>query len=179
MEDPDSDVVAAVLAGDRERFRVLVDRHGSAVLGFLKGRTRDGELARELFQETWVRALVGLVELRDPTRVRAWLVSIAHNTLRQRLARVRVELEDSVQRALEPAGETESSALESTELAVKTRRAVDALPRRQREVFLLRVQQELSHADVARELGITEENSRAHFYQAIKHLRSRLEGLWP
>jgi DNA-directed RNA polymerase specialized sigma24 family protein len=48
------------------------------------------------------------------------------------------------------------------------------LPARQREVVDLRVNHELSHAEIAALLGITEEASRASYYQALRRLREGL-----
>lgn len=170
MEESDRELIAAVLAGDRDRFGVLVDRHGPALLAFLARRTRGREEARELFQETLVRAFEGLGDLRAGERLRSWLISIAHNTLRQRLRRPR----DEPFPLDLPAPAEDRERLEREESAARARAAVAALPPRQREVFELRVVGELEHARIGELLGITEENSRANFHQAMRSLRARL-----
>lgn len=178
MQPSDRDTIAAVLAGDRERFRVLVDRHSAALLAFLVRRTGEREEARELFQETWVRAFEGLAELRDGERLRAWLISIAHNVLRQKRRQLRPrELPDPEADVAElplVAGVARGGGLESAEFVAAARAAIAALPPRQREVFELRAVQELDHAEIAALLGIREDNSRANFHQAVRTLRARL-----
>ena len=52
------------------------------------------------------------------------------------------------------------------------RERIAALPPRQREVLDLRLNHELDHAAIGRLLGITPENSRANYYQAVRKLRA-------
>jgi RNA polymerase sigma-70 factor (ECF subfamily) len=171
-EARDPELVAEVLAGDRERFAGLVERHGRALLGFLARRARTREEARELFQESWVAAFEGLGSLRDRAGFRGWLLSIGHKLLLKRLRRAEAL---PLERAGELAGRApERASGERRDLAAKIDRAVASLPPRQREVFELRAVQELSHAEIARLLAISEESSRASFYQAARKLRARL-----
>ena len=64
---------------------------------------------------------------------------------------------------------------EEAELRALLRRSVDALPRAQREVFVLRNDEGLSYSEIAEVLGWTETNARSNFYQALKSLRRRME----
>lgn len=173
LERTDAEIVAAVLAGDRERFGVLVDRHGRALLGFLRRRT-GGEEARELFQATWVEAFEGLAGLRDPARLRSWLVSIAHNLVRRRARGPSPTSLDEVE-GRPASGEPVGAGLERRELAARIRAAVARLPGRQREVFELRAVAELPYAEIAAALDIREDNARAHFHQAARKLRALLD----
>jgi RNA polymerase sigma-70 factor (ECF subfamily) len=169
--ESDREIIAEVLAGDRERFGVLVERHGRALLGYLRRRVPADE-AVELFQETVVRSFEGLAGLREPGRFRGWMITIAHNSLRKRLRRVEPLPLEAAGLALAP---DEVGGLERGEDRARIARAVAALPPRQREVFELRVAEELSHAEIAGLLDIREESSRANYYQAVRKLRAELE----
>jgi RNA polymerase sigma-70 factor (ECF subfamily) len=173
-EPSDAEIVQAVLAGDRERFGVLVDRHGRALFGFAIRRTAGRDEAREVFQETLVRAFERLASLRDAHQVRGWLFGIASRVLLQRRRLGRAPERDASVHEL--AAPQRSDALERSETSARIARAVGELPERQREVFELRALHELSHAQIAELLGISEESSRASFYQAVKKLRERLGG---
>jgi len=172
LDGSDQEIIAQVLAGDRDQFRALVERHGRALLGYLRRKLSRPEEAHELFQEAFVRAFERLGTLRDRDRFRGWLIAIARNALQRRLRRptpVSLEAEGRAGPEAEP-----GAALERRELGDSIRREVAALPPRQREVFELRIYQELSHAEIAGLLGITEESARANFYQAARRLRERL-----
>lgn len=173
LDGSDPELVAAVLRGERDRFGALVARHGPALAAWIARKLADREEAREVFQETWVRAFEGLAELRATERLRSWLISIAHNVLRQRFRRAApLPLSAEVE---EDSGELGvGSELERAEFAERARAALGRLSERQREIFLLRVEQELSHAEIAELLSIQEENSRAHFHLAIRALRRSL-----
>lgn len=171
----DRDIIARVLAGERDIFHVLVERHASPLYSTLRAQLGNREDAREVFQETWLRAFAGLDTLRDGTRLRAWLVTIALNLVRARRRHALDRPGAAAEEALElVAGEHVEARLERDEELGALRQALQGLPARQREVLDLRVNHELSHAEIARLLAITEEASRANTYQALKRLKAAL-----
>jgi RNA polymerase sigma factor (sigma-70 family) len=170
----DRALISRVLAGEREAFRELLERHSPPLLATLRAAV-GREQAREILQETWLRAWEGLGRLRDPARLRSWLLSIALNQMRSTFRRpaepVRVE-PDSLARSEEEGAER----LGRLEDLARLRLALDELPPRQREVVDLRANHELAHAEIAALLGISEEASRANYYQGLRRLRARLGG---
>ncbi len=122
-----------------------------------------------------MRAFERLHELRDPSRVRAWLVSIARNESRARLRRkgafdaASSGTEDAL---VDPDAHDGLDHLARTEELGGLRVLIERLPERQREVLDLRLNHELSHGEIADALGITPENSRANYYQALRKLRA-------
>jgi RNA polymerase sigma-70 factor (ECF subfamily) len=167
----ESELIARVLAGDHAAFDDLLRRHSGPLLASLRARLRDREDARDVLQETWLRAFERLRELRDPARLRAWLLSIALNLARARKRRA-APLSLEAPDVSEPAALDEHT--EEREELAELRARIAELPERQREVVDLRVSHELSHAEIARLLGITEEASRASHYQALKRLQAAL-----
>ena len=178
MGRADLENIEAVLAGDRDAFHGIVERHGPPVWSGLTRLLGNREDAREVFQETFTRAFERLGSLREPGRLRSWLLSIALNQARARLRR------PLSMRALDPAEEQlgiagsappSSEAAETHERAELVLAAVAALPPRQRQVVELRMNSELSHAEIAAALGISEDASRANYYQGLRQLKARLE----
>jgi RNA polymerase sigma factor CnrH len=168
----DQELIRAVLAGDRERFHDLVHRHAGPLWVTLRRSLRDPEDARDVLQETWLRALQHLGRLRDPARLRAWLLSIALNLVRERSRRPPHEGLEALEGG-GPAAEADPADCEARDTARALRDEIARLPPRQQEVFDLRMNHELSHAEIAALLGITEESSRANHYQALRRLRER------
>lgn len=176
MEGTDPELVSRAVAGDRRAFGTLVERHSVPVWSAVSRAVSNRELAREVFQDTWVRAFERLHTLREPDRLRSWLLSIALNLTRQlgrRPESVGIDGED-VTEPRDSAGGG-SAGLERGELRAALARAIAELPRRQREVVRLRVHFEESYAAIGRALGISEENARANFYQGLRRLRARFE----
>jgi RNA polymerase sigma-70 factor (ECF subfamily) len=168
----DLELIRTVLAGDRHRFHEIVQRFSGPLLGTLRRVLGDPEERRDVLQETWTRAFERLEDLRSPERLRSWLVSIALNLARERARRPRpVSLEDLPGESL--AAPRGGPACDEADVVALVRREIALLPARQAEVFDLRMNHELSHAEIAALLGISEESSRANYYQALRRLRAR------
>jgi RNA polymerase sigma-70 factor (ECF subfamily) len=171
----ESEVIARVLGGEREAFHVLLQRHNAPLFATLYAALGQREDAREVLQETWLRAYQHLARLREPTRFRAWLLTIALNLVRARQRRGREqEWEPVAEHEARAVLDEEDGAEREEELAALRRRMAE-LPARQRNVVDLRVNHELTHAEIADLLAISEEASRANYYQALKRLKETLQ----
>lgn len=174
----ESEAIARVLAGERDAFHVLLQRHSGPLLATLRAVLRNREDAREVLQETWLRAYRNLDRLREPARLRAWLVSIALNLARAHHRRARDGELDSGRDGdpVAPAGGGRGAGvdLEEREDLARLRELMASLPARQREVVDLRVNHELSHSEIAELLGISEAASRANYYQGLQRLKQSM-----
>ncbi len=174
----ESEAIARVLAGERDAFHVLLQRHSAPLLASLRAALGNREDAREVLQETWLRAYRNLDQLREPARLRAWLVSIALNLARAHHRRAHGREFDAPGRD-DPAPPPELGAevgadLEEREERARLRELMARLPARQREVVDLRVNHELSHAEIAELLAISPEASRANYYQGLQRLKQAM-----
>ena len=138
---------------------------------------RDDALAEDIVQEAWLRAYAHLDQYEGRARFSTWLTRIA---LREAWNRLRRQ-----QRTEVPMAQTEDSANESPEAgpedqaAAKEVRdhldsAVEALPEEYRVVFVLRAVEELSTAETAESLDISEENVKVRLHRARAMLRRNL-----
>ena len=73
----DTPIVEAVRAGDREAFRILVERHQDKVFSVLHRITNDPDRVEELAQEAFMRAYQGIQSFRGESQFGTWLVQIA------------------------------------------------------------------------------------------------------
>src|SRR5256885_17200780 len=94
-----------------------------------------------------------------------------HQRVTSRLDRSE-EAEDGEATAVEPLAQ---ARLEAEEQRKELRAAIARLPKRQREVLLLRVDADLPFAEVAATLGITEVNAKVNFHHAVQKLRGWLK----
>ena len=81
----DAKAVSLVLAGDKQAFEGLLQRHRSSVLALCKRMLSKESDAQDVFQETALQAFLGMRTLREPDRFGAWLHSIAANLARAKL----------------------------------------------------------------------------------------------
>jgi RNA polymerase sigma-70 factor (sigma-E family) len=135
----------------------------------------DAESAEDVVQDAFVRLHRRWLVLRDPDKALAYLRTSVVNGSRSRLRRRRTE-----RRFVPPAGDHHPSA-EQTALRTADLRAVgDALaglPRRQREVLVLRYYLDLSEAAIADALGISRGSVKSHASRGVAALASRMEAL--
>jgi len=107
---------------------------------------------------------------------RAWLFSIARNAaldeLRRRGRRPHYQLDDERSGQLDASDASDvGDALEHMERRATVRAALAALPLREREVVLLKFHGQLSNAELARALGISESNAGTRLHRALTRLR--------
>src|SRR6266567_341220 len=134
----DAALIAAWQDGDEQAAAELVRRHARALARFLAGAGAFEADVDDLVQETFIRAFRAVGKFRGQCRFRTWLLTIGGNVLKdahRRAKRARVvPLEDELR-------STEGDPHEHTvagEAEGRLRDGLRALPRLQREVFLLR-----------------------------------------
>jgi RNA polymerase sigma-70 factor (ECF subfamily) len=157
-------------------FSKLLESHEREIYRFAYRMTGNPEDASDLLQETFLRAFKAFPRLPRDANHRAWLYRIAHrqalNLFRSRRVRKTEPLNEA--RALQDSNGHPESLEETRRLARALGEVIRALSPRQRSALLLKKYEGLSYADVAAILGSTEENARAHVYQAMKKIRNGL-----
>src|SRR5439155_10940786 len=153
----------------------LTERHRGEIVGYLVRLLGDRQEAEDACQEAFMRAHRAFDRLGHGANSRAWLYRIATNTglnaARSRSHRT-ARAVDVDPDALPAAG----PSLERHEELRAVRRAVEALPPRQRAALMLRQFHDLGYAQIAATLGGNEVAARANVYQALKKLRAALGG---
>jgi len=159
MAPTDEHLVETFQSGDSSAFDVLAQRWERKIQGAIH-RVVPEEDARDLWQETLLKAYRGLGTFKREARFSSWLYQIALNVCRDRLRRRRGRAHLSLEE-LDEAGETlpataAPSALDLVEARDLRRRvasAVAALPEEQREVIVLKEYEELTFLEIAGKHG--------------------------
>lgn len=172
LDGPSDAVLAAAWRGGSEQAATdLVRRHASALARFLSAAGAGPSEVEDLAQEAFFKAFRKLDDWRQESSFRSWLFSIGSNLLkdeyRRRKGRVVLSIEDhDVPDRHDPASE-----LVAGETAERITAGLSGLPRLQREVFVLRVQQGLDYREIAVALGTTAGAARVHYHHAVKRLK--------
>ena len=166
--------------GDREAFRRLVEELTRPLIATAFRYARDWEDARDLTQDTWIRAWERL-DRYDPARpFWNWLLTIHRNRCVSHLRRAATRLESAVDvEMLERAAPADSrpdplAAAGDTEFRGLVRRAVARLPESQLRVFTRVDLEQADQAETARELGTRFSTLRVTLHFARKRLASLL-----
>ena len=159
-------------------FWEIYDRHYARVRTYAASMLRDGSAGDDVVQETFLRAQAHLDEVREPEKVAAWLLRIAHNLcidyLRARQA-LRIDPTadpEAFQGCIDASLQRE---VERGEMSACVREMVDRLPDTDRSVILLYDISALSHQEIADVLGIEVGAVKVRLHRARRKLRSLLE----
>jgi len=177
----DAELVDAALAGDRDAFDVIVERHRRHVYQLCYRFVGNHEDASDLAQDVFVRAYRGLTKFRGQSSLGTWLYRIGVNVCLNRLGTKTPKPE-----AIEPlflandervASQAESAAeaLLRGERARRVRAAIARLPKKQRATLILRVYHELPHEQIAGILGSSVGAVKANFFHAMNNLKKLLK----
>lgn len=171
-------LVDAARAGDTEAFDELVRRTYATTYTLARRLVTDEDDARDVVQETYLRAFRGIRRFRADAQFTTWLYRITANCASTHLGRRRrhrhEELDDDdavieVRPDLDPSIAAEGSALRD-----RLQAAVAELPPRLRAVVVLRDQFDLNHAEIADELGISESAAKVRLHRARRRLHARV-----
>jgi RNA polymerase sigma-70 factor (ECF subfamily) len=182
----DIDLMLRVKAGDWLSFAALMDRHRANVERFLFNRVRDHALAEELAQETFLRVYRARATYEPTARFKSWLFQIAaHLASNSRRDRRREKLHDSLdyQPSFAPTLQLPDHCPSAEDLLVaatrqtEVRRAVAALPDKQRTAVLLHKYAELDYAEIATRFGCTQSAVKSLMFRAHETLRASLAHL--
>jgi RNA polymerase sigma-70 factor (ECF subfamily) len=179
----DAELVAAVLAGDREAFGPLLARWQPSVLRLCRRLLGPGPLAEDVAQEAAVAAFLGLPRLADPVRFGAWLQAIAANLARMALRRRhRQVLEGLTPLGAEglcggEPGPTPEDAWASRETHQAILAALQELPPATREAVIGFYLQGYSYHQLAELLGTPLSTVRGRLYHGRRRLRRTLRPL--
>ena len=171
----DSDLVAAHLGGDRAALAGIYDRYAASLYDTAAAMLRDGDEAADAMQEVFVVAAHKLDQLRQPERLRAWLFAVLRNEVYLRTRRRRrtqpVDLTShgaaEVAAPIDPGAE--AAGAEYLELAAMVRSAAAGLDERDQLVMELSIRQDLSGADLADAVGVSESQA----YVLVHRMRDR------
>jgi RNA polymerase sigma-70 factor (ECF subfamily) len=188
----DEQLVAWARKGNEDGFRGLVLRYRSMVFDFTNRLVRDSEVAEDLTQETFLKAVDRLHSYRGDGAFSSWIIAIANSIGVSYLRSVRVEhtaLERSPS-ALTPGrvvgmGRPDTARSDSTtaaaqlqEVRAALQQAIDRLPHKERRCFELHYLDQRSYDDIAEFLNLPVATVKTRALRARNHVKDTLGPLW-
>ena len=164
QESPESVIIRAVLAGDRDMFARLYERYAPLVHGVLLARMPRSEV-EDLVQDIFLHAFRKLHTLRDPNAFGPWIAMIARNraTDFHRRSHETVEATDDLR-------SSDSSGSKAEEILGIIRK----LPEAYRETLVFRLVEGMTGPEIAARTGLTPASVRVNLHRGMKLLRTRL-----
>lgn len=171
-------LVGAAREGDQAAFTELVRRTHADTFTLARRLVSDEDDAREVVQETYLRAFRSIRRFRGDAQFTTWLYRITANCASTHLGRrrrTRHELleDDLVVADLHPDRDP-ALAADASLLRTRVEQAIAELPPRLRAVVVLRDIYDLNHAEIADELGISESAAKVRLHRARRRLRTQV-----
>lgn len=184
MEDlnvlTDEQLVSIYAQGENVAFDVLLQRHQNRIFSYILNIVKNKDLADDLFQETFVKAIVTINQGRytENGKFPAWITRIAHNLIidhyrqEKSLAQLSCDNEDiDILNRKELSEETIEEAIVRRQIFSDVRRLVKALPQLQREVLEMRYYMNMSFKEIAETTGVSINTALGRMRYAILNLR--------
>jgi RNA polymerase sigma-70 factor, ECF subfamily len=177
----DQQVIDRVLAGDIALYEIIMRRYNQRLYRVARSILRDDAEAEDVMQDAYVSAYKHLDQFAGHSAFSTWLTRIAvHEALRRLPGRrrtipmdeINLDGEDAMS-PVETSPDPEQTA-SHTELARLLADAVLELPTQYRSVIMLRDIEEMSTADTAAALDLTEENVKVRLHRGHAMMRDRL-----
>ena len=178
----DDQLVAAYAKGNNEAFDALLSRHQSYIFTYIQRLIKDVDLANDIFQETFVKAIMNIRQGRytGDGKFQAWLSRIAHNLIidffRQEKNTPTVSTDNDEVNVLNRKDLSEGTiedAIIDDQILDDVARLVSTLPDDQRRVVEMRYYENMSFKEIAERSGVSINTALGRMRYAILNMRRR------
>ena len=168
------------LSGDRDAISQLIERHSRRVRDYIRMMVKDRDVAEDIFQETFIKAVRVIDEGRytDNGKFLSWILRIAHNQVidyfraqRQDKSVTESDAGYDVLGTLQFAERTAEDEIVCEQIEHEVRMLVELLPEEQREVVRMRYFGGLSFKEIAEQTGVSINTALGRMRYALINLR--------
>lgn len=172
------------LSGDRNAISKLIERHSRRVRDYINMLVKDRDVAEDIFQETFIKAVRVIDEGRytDNGKFLSWVLRIAHNQVidhfrarRQDKSVSESEAGYDVLGSLRFAERTVEDEMVGAQIERDVRALVELLPPEQREVVLMRYFSGLSFKEIAEQTDVSINTALGRMRYALINLRKLIK----
>jgi RNA polymerase sigma-70 factor (ECF subfamily) len=176
----DDMLVALYLEGNNSAFDILLNRHQDRLFNYIYFLVRSREVAEDIFQETFVKAITTLQQGRyqNDGKFAAWVTRIAHNLVidqfrieRNENAISNDEVEFDLLNDAKLAEGTIENRMVNEQVLKDVRALIDELPDCQREVVFMRYYQDLSFKEISDITGVSINTALGRMRYAVLNMR--------
>ncbi|HXK62091.1 MAG TPA: sigma-70 family RNA polymerase sigma factor [Acidobacteriota bacterium] len=176
-------LVDAAKGGDIEAFSELYGLYGKKILNYIFRLTGSREEAEDLMQDTFVLAFRNLESLKENTKFQSWLFRIAQNSVFQKYRGKTPQIESIDIHDSNESGVSELPALSkgpedrvlSEELERVVQKAINELPEKYRQVFVLSAIQRLSYQEISEIVGRSLASVKSDIHRARVEVRDKIK----
>lgn len=172
----DAEVLKRMADGDMAAYRFLFDQHFSDLCNFLLIYLHSKELAEEIALEIFTYIWEKRKTLQIKVSFKSFLFSSAKNRAISLYRKEQKKLFTSIEseQSISPEDSDSLHFLENIELRKIIDHAISKLPEKSKQIYLLAWEENLSHKEIAEQMGITPKTVENHVGIALRKLRESL-----
>lgn len=176
----DLELVTAYANGDNSAFDALLNRHQKTVFNYIIRIVKDEDLANDIFQETFVKAITTIRQGRyeETGKCSAWLTRVAHNLIIDHFRRQKGEntvsndeTEHDILNNKNLCEENIEDKLVQRQMVTDIRKMIHMLPDAQRQVLMMRFYRDMSFKEIAEKTGVSINTALGRMRYALLNMR--------
>ena len=176
QQSEEANIIRRCLDGETDSYSILVDRYKMMVYNVAYRMLGDGDMAKDIAQESFIAAYGGLKTFKQDAKFSSWLYTIVLNKCRDhlRLAKENIPIED-ISDVRPGSGISPEQAAANRQSGDMLQQALDALPAEYREVLVLKHIEELDYQEIAAITGTSVSALKVRAHRGREMLRKALE----
>ncbi len=182
-KEDDQVLVGQYLAGDETAFEVLLRRHKGRVYGYIKMMVKDGQLAEDIFQDVFVKAVLTMKRgsYNEEGKFLPWIMRIAHNLVidtfrkNKRYPTVDGGPDFDIFNVIKDDNRLIDEELVIGQIHSDVKKLIEFLPKEQRDVLILRHYNDMSFKEIAEDTNVSINTALGRMRYALINLRKLIE----
>ena len=179
----DQVLVGQYLAGDETAFEVLLRRHKGRVYGYIKMMVKDGQLAEDIFQDVFVKAVLTMKRgsYNEEGKFLPWIMRIAHNLVidtfrkNKRYPTIDGGPDFDIFNIIKDDNRLIDEELVIGQIHSDVKKLIEFLPKEQRDVLILRHYNDMSFKEIAEDTNVSINTALGRMRYALINLRKLIE----
>ena len=182
-KEDDQVLVGHYLAGDETAFEVLLRRHKGRVYGYIKMMVKDGQLAEDIFQDVFVKAVLTMKRgsYNEEGKFLPWIMRIAHNLVidtfrkNKRYPTLDGGPDFDIFNVIKDDNRLIDEELVIGQIHSDVKKLIEFLPKEQRDVLILRHYNDMSFKEIAEDTNVSINTALGRMRYALINLRKLIE----
>lgn len=184
MEMKDSDIIKDILAGDKQKYALLMRKYNQRLYRIGKGYLENEADIEDVMQDAYIKGFQNLSRFESRSEFATWITRILINECLQRLKKMkRITLMDTAGENMETMNYTDKKTPETESLNKELKTLLEAtiakLPEKYRAIFIMREVERMSVAETCHVLDLSESNVKTRLNRAKEMLRNSLMSAYP
>jgi RNA polymerase sigma-70 factor (ECF subfamily) len=180
QELSDKEIIEGIKENDQRVITQFMRQYQKFVYSVAMRYLKDTMEADDAAQEVFIKAIDKIGKFRGDSSLKTWLYTVTANHSRNILRKKKVRnffslSDDDSFIQIESKEKDPHKEMVNTELAGKIEKALDSLPEKQRETFMLRYYEDMPYEEISKVLGTSVGGLKANYYHATKKMAEFLK----